>query len=429
MTLYLSELRAKQIKELIEIAKSLAIEELSRMRPPDLIHAIATQTLSQNKKVVSEGVLDISSPTIAHTRSLKSNYLPAKDDAYVPRHLINLHELKQGHFISGHIELSEDGKKFRFTDILAIDGISIAERKKPIDFDAMTPGFPAEHIQLETPGQSKQAVSMRVLDLIAPMGFGQRALIAAPPKSGKTMLVQGIARSIMSNYADATLIMLLIDERPEEVTEMKRLIKGEVVSSTFDAPPSEHVKVAEMTLNRAKRLAESGKNVVIMMDSITRLVRAYNDTTPSSGKLLSGGIDPNALHKPKYFFGAARNLLEGGSLTIIATVLVGTESKMDELIAQELKGRGNSDIALKEDLARQNQFPALDINACGTRRDEEFLSAEDKSARTILRATINNGSKTPQDAIVALKMKIQQTQDNAALLESLLRIFKPTSRL
>lgn len=416
-TVNICDLHNTSIVKLISIAEGLSVQGISKLRKPGLVSAILTAEAAAGKSLVGGGVVDIVNNNAAYARSKTANCLPEVSDIYIPTKLINKHELKQGHEITGAVVLSEDGKKPRLETVETVGGVPVKSRKKPIDFDELTADFPREQIKLEMPG-NETCMSLRIIDLLFPIGFGQRALIVAPPKSGKTVLLQEIAVAIAANYPDCELVVLLVDERPEEVTEMKRAVRGEIVSSNFDEAPDHHIKVAEMTLSRAKRIAESGRNVVVLLDSITRLARAYNVVTPASGKVLTGGIDTNALYKPKCFFGAARNLEKSGSLTIIATALVETGSKMDEIIFEEFRGRGNSDIILRRKIAEAGVYPAIDIGASGTRRCGLLEGFNDKLHSVIKRSLMR---EEPANAIKSVIDKLKNIPTNKDFVSMLQR--------
>ena len=367
----LKELKEKKITDLAAMAKDLKVEGASGLRKQDLIFALLNATSEKNGAIFGEGVLEILPDGFGFLRAPDANYLPGPDDIYVSPSQIRRFNLRTGDTVSGQIRPPKEGE--RYFALLKVSEVNFEDpavaRDKTL-FDNLTPLYPEERMKLETTANN---LSMRVMDLAAPIGKGQRGLIVAPPRTGKTILLQNIANSITTNHPEVYLIVLLIDERPEEVTDMQRTVKGEVISSTFDEPATRHVQVAEMVIEKAKRLVEHKRDVVILLDSITRLARAYNTVVPPSGKILSGGVDSNALHKPKRFFGAARNIEEGGSLTIIATALVDTGSKMDEVIFEEFKGTGNMELHLDRRLVDKRTFPAIDINKSGTRREELLI--------------------------------------------------------
>jgi transcription termination factor Rho len=364
----LQELKSKKINELAAIAKDLHIEGASNLRKQDLIFAILNAQTEKNGMIFGEGVLETLPDGFGFLRAPDYNYLPGPDDIYVSPSQIRRFNLQTGDTVSGQIRPPKEGE--RYFALLKVESVNyepLEGIRDKVLFDNLTPLYPMEKVRLET---TPDNMSMRVMELIAPIGKGQRGLIVAPPRTGKTMLIQNIANSIASNHPEIYLIVLLIDERPEEVTDMQRSVRGEVVSSTFDEPAARHIQVAEMVIEKAKRLVEHKRDVVILLDSITRLARAYNTVIPPSGKVLSGGVDSNALHKPKRFFGAARNIEEGGSLTIIATALIDTGSKMDEVIFEEFKGTGNMELHLDRKLVEKRVFPAIDMNKSGTRKEE-----------------------------------------------------------
>src|ERR1700745_1093346 len=368
----ISELKEKNITELTRIARSLELPGASGLRKQDLIFKILQAQSEKEGHIFAEGVLEILPDGYGFLRSPDYNYLPGPDDIYVSPSQIRKFDPKTGDTISGQVRPPHEGEKyFALVKIEAVNFESPDEARNKILFDNLTPLYPQERVKLET---VRENVSARVMDLLTPLGKGQRGLIVSPPRAGKTMLLQNVANSITTNHPEVVLIVLLIDERPEEVTDMQRSVKGEVISSTFDEPAARHVQVAEMVIEKAKRLVEHKRDVVILLDSITRLARAYNTIAPSSGKVLSGGVDANALQKPKRFFGAARNIEEGGSLTIIATALIDTGSKMDEVIYEEFKGTGNSELHLDRKLMEKRVFPCLDINKSGTRKEELLMS-------------------------------------------------------
>ena len=379
----LIDLKGKNISELIDVAKSFKIEGATGMRKQDLVFSILQAQTEQNGIIYGEGVLEILPDGFGFLRSPDSNYLPGPDDMYVSPSQIRRFNLRTGDTVSGQIRPPKDGE--RYFALLKVEHINYEDPEAAADkilFDNMTPLYPTERIRLEADPDN---LSTRIMDLMAPIGKGQRGLIVSPPRTGKTMLLKDIANAVTKNHRDIHKIVLLIDERPEEVTDMARSVEAEVISSTFDEPPQRHVQVAEMVLEKAKRLIEHKKDVLILLDSITRLARAYNTVVPPSGKILSGGVDSNALHRPKRFFGAARNLEEGGSLTIIATALIDTGSRMDEVIFEEFKGTGNMEVNLDRKLSDRRIFPALDINRSGTRKEELLIDKEDLNRIWILR--------------------------------------------
>jgi transcription termination factor Rho len=411
----LVELKKKNISELIDVAKSFRIEGATDMRKQDLIFSILQAQTEQNGVINGEGVLEILPDGFGFLRSPDSNYLPGPDDMYVSPSQIRRFILKTGDTVSGQIRPPKNGE--RYFALLKVEHINYEDPEvaaEKILFDNMTPLYPTERIRLETDSDN---LSTRIMDLMTPIGKGQRGLIVSPPRTGKTMLLKDIANAVTTNHPDIYKIVLLIDERPEEVTDMARSVKAEVISSTFDEPPQRHVQVAEMVLEKAKRLVEHKKDVLILLDSITRLARAYNTVVPPSGKILSGGVDSNALHRPKRFFGAARNLEEGGSLTIIATALIDTGSRMDEVIFEEFKGTGNMEVNLDRKLSDRRIFPALDINRSGTRKEELLIEKEDLNRIWILRKLL--APLTPVDSMEFLLDKISGTKTNKEFLDSM----------
>jgi len=413
----LKELKEKKITDLTAIGKELKVEGASGMRKQDLIFAILNATAEKNGAIFGEGVLEILPDGFGFLRAPDANYLPGPDDIYVSPSQIRRFNLKTGDTISGQIRPPKEGE--RYFALLKVSEVNFEDpavaRDKTL-FDNLTPLYPQARIRLETLHDN---LPMRVMDLAAPIGKGQRGLIVAPPRTGKTMLLQNIANSITTNHPEVYLIVLLIDERPEEVTDMQRSVKGEVISSTFDEPATRHVQVAEMVIEKAKRLVEHKRDVVILLDSITRLARAYNTVVPPSGKILSGGVDSNALHKPKRFFGAARNIEEGGSLTIIATALVDTGSKMDEVIFEEFKGTGNMELHLDRRLVDKRTFPAIDINKSGTRREELLLDQTSLQRIWLLRKVLS--SMNVVDSMEFLLEKLAETKGNQEFLDSMNR--------
>ena len=411
----IAELKEKNITELTKIARQLDLPGASGLRKQDLIFKILQAQSEKEGHIFAEGVLEILPDGYGFLRSPDYNYLPGPDDIYVSPSQIRKFDLKTGDTISGQVRPPHEGEKyFALVKIEAVNFESPEEARNKILFDNLTPLYPQERIKLET---VRENVSARVMDLLTPIGKGQRGLIVAPPRTGKTMLLQSLANSITTNHPEVVLIVLLIDERPEEVTDMQRSVKGEVVSSTFDEPAVRHVQVAEMVIEKAKRLVEHGRDVVILLDSITRLGRAYNTVVPSSGKVLTGGVDANALQRPKRFFGAARNIEQGGSLTIIATALIDTGSRMDEVIFEEFKGTGNSEVILDRKIADKRVFPSIDIQRSGTRK-EDLLVPPDKLKKTfVLRRILNPMGTT--DAIEFLLDKLRQTRTNNDFFDSM----------
>ena len=417
MDMDVKELKKKKVAELTAIARDLGLEGVSSLRKQDLIFAILNSTVekSSGSAISGEGVLEILPDGFGFLRAPDSNYLPGPDDIYVSPSQIRRFNLRTGDTISGQIRPPKEGERyFALLKVEAVNYENPAIARDKTLFDNLTPLYPQERIVLET---SAENLPMRVMDLSSPVGKGQRALIVAQPRTGKTMLLQNIANSITANHPEMYLIVLLIDERPEEVTDMQRSVRGEVISSTFDEPPSRHVQVAEMVIEKAKRLVEHRRDVVILLDSITRLARAYNTLIPPSGKLLSGGLDANALHKPKRFFGAARNIEEGGSLTIIATALVDTGSKMDEVIFEEFKGTGNMEVHLDRKLVDRRVFPAIDINKSGTRREELLIDHNSLQRIWLLRKVL--ATMNVVDAMEFLLEKLADTSSNQEFLDTM----------
>jgi len=411
----LVELKKKDISELVVMARTFKIEGASGMRKQDLIFDILQAQTEQNGVIHGEGVLEILPDGFGFLRSPDSNYLPGPDDMYVSPSQIRKFTLRTGDTVSGQIRPPKEGE--RYFALLKVEHINYEDPELAADkilFDNMTPLYPTDRIKLET---DLDNLSTRIMDLMTPIGKGQRGLIVSPPRTGKTMLLKDIANAVTKNHRDIFKIVLLIDERPEEVTDMARSVEAEVISSTFDEPPQRHVQVAEMVLEKAKRLVEHKIDVFILLDSITRLARAYNTVVPPSGKILSGGVDSNALHRPKRFFGAARNLENGGSLTIIATALIDTGSRMDEVIFEEFKGTGNMEVNLDRKLSDRRIFPALDINRSGTRKEELLVEKEDLNRIWILRKLL--APLTPVDTMEFLLEKIRGTKDNKEFLASM----------
>jgi transcription termination factor Rho len=413
--LTISELKEKNITELTKIARTLDLPGASGLRKQDLIFKILQAQSEKEGHIFAEGVLEILPDGYGFLRSPDYNYLPGPDDIYVSPSQIRKFDLKTGDTVSGQVRPPHEGEKyFALVKIEAVNFESPDEARNKILFDNLTPLYPQERVKMET---VRENTSGRVMDLLTPLGKGQRGLIVAPPRTGKTMLLQAIANSITTNHPEVVLIVLLIDERPEEVTDMQRSVKGEVISSTFDEPAARHVQVAEMVIEKAKRLVEHKRDVVILLDSITRLARAYNTIVPPSGKVLSGGVDSNALQRPKRFFGAARNIEEGGSLTIIATALVDTGSRMDEVIFEEFKGTGNKEVNLDRKLVDKRVFPAIDIQRSGTRKEELLIPKEDLARIWVLRKVLNPLS--PTEAMELLIDKLGKTKQNADFLQNM----------
>jgi len=411
----IAELKEKNITELTKIARSLELPGASGLRKQDLIFKILQAQSEKEGHIFAEGVLEILPDGYGFLRSPDYNYLPGPDDIYVSPSQIRKFDLKTGDTISGQVRPPHEGEKyFALVKIEAVNFESPDEARNKILFDNLTPLYPQERLKLET---TRDNVSSRVMDLLTPLGKGQRGLIVSPPRAGKTMLLQQVANSITTNHPEVVLMVLLIDERPEEVTDMQRSVKGEVISSTFDEPAARHVQVAEMVIEKAKRLVEHKRDVVILLDSITRLARAYNTIVPPSGKVLSGGVDSNALQRPKRFFGSARNIEEGGSLTIIATALIDTGSRMDDVIFEEFKGTGNSEIILERKLVDKRVFPAIDIQRSGTRKEELLILKEDLQRIWVLRKVLNPLS--PVEAMELLIDKLSKTKANSEFLSNM----------
>jgi len=408
----IAELKEKNITELTKIARSLELPGASGLRKQDLIFKILQAQSEKEGHIFAEGVLEILPDGYGFLRSPDYNYLPGPDDIYVSPSQIRKFDLKTGDTISGQVRPPHEGEKyFALVKIEAVNFESPDEARNKILFDNLTPLYPQERIKLET---VRENISARVMDLLTPLGKGQRGLIVSPPRAGKTMLLQNVANSITSNHPEVVLMVLLIDERPEEVTDMQRSVKGEVISSTFDEPAARHVQVAEMVIEKAKRLVEHKRDVVILLDSITRLARAYNTIVPPSGKVLSGGVDSNALQRPKRFFGSARNIEEGGSLTIIATALIDTGSRMDDVIFEEFKGTGNSEIILDRKLVDKRTFPAIDIQRSGTRKEELLIPKDDLQRIWVLRKVLNPLS--PVEAMELLIERLAKAGSNSEFL-------------
>ena len=415
--MYLSELKALHISRLIEIAQSLEIEAANRLRKQELMFAILKRKARNGDQIFGDGVLEVLPDGFGFLRTPETSYLASPDDIYISPSQIRRFNLHTGDSIEGEVRTPKDGERyFALVKVDRINGAPPEHSKHKILFENLTPLHPDEVLRLERPDLlTDENVTGRIIDIIAPIGKGQRGLIVAPPKSGKTVMMQHIAQAITTNHPDAVVIVLLIDERPEEVTEMQRSIRGEVVSSTFDEPATRHVQVAEMVIEKAKRLVEHKKDVVILLDSITRLARAYNTVVPSSGKVLTGGVDANALQRPKRFFGAARNIEEGGSLTILATALIDTGSRMDEVIYEEFKGTGNMEIHLNRRMMEKRIFPAMDINRSGTRREELLIKPEILQKVWILRRLLHDMDEL--QAMEFLLDKMKATKNNTEFFE------------
>ncbi|MCC6813891.1 MAG: transcription termination factor Rho, partial [Rubrivivax sp.] len=402
--MHLNELKVLHVSELLKQAEALEIDNASRMRKQELMFAIIKKRAKGGEQVFADGVLEILPDGFGFLRSPDTSYTASTDDIYISPSQVRRFNLHTGDMIEGEVRIPKDGERyFALTKLDAVNGDAPEKNKHKVMFENLTPLFPREQMRLERDNfKGDENITGRIIDVIAPIGKGQRALIVAPPKSGKTVMMQTIAHAISANYPDSHMMVLLVDERPEEVTDMQRSVKGEVIASTFDEPAARHVHVAEMVIERAKRLVELKKDVVILLDSITRLARAYNNVVPSSGKVLTGGVDANALHRPKRFLGAARNVEEGGSLTIIATALIDTGSRMDEVIFEEFKGTGNSEIHLDRRLYEKRVFPSIQLNRSGTRREELLLAPEVLQKTRILRQFMYN-----MDEIEAMEMVIK----------------------
>lgn len=414
----LNELKALPVDELVKLGATFNLEGVNTMRRQDLIFQILAAQSDQNGSIYAEGVLESLPDGFGFLRAPDYNYLPGSDDVYVSPAQIRRFGLRTGDTIAGQIRPPREKEGERYFALLKINNVNfdtVESLKTKVHFDNLTPIYPDTRLKLEAPGLGKYSMTTRVIDLFAPIGLGQRALVVAPPKTGKTVILQNIANAITANHPEVVLIVLLIDERPEEVTDMARSVNGEVVSSTFDEPAQRHVQVAEMVIEKAKRLVEHGKDVVILLDSITRLARAYNTVVPASGKILSGGVDSNALHKPKRFFGAARNIEKGGSLTIIGTALIETGSRMDEVIFEEFKGTGNMELVLDRKLSDKRIYPAIDVNKSGTRKEELLLDEATLQKVWLLRKVLSPLS--PVEGMEWLKEKMEGTKSNKEFLE------------
>ncbi|MAU52152.1 MAG: transcription termination factor Rho [Roseovarius sp.] len=414
----LSDLKALSAKDLLAIAEELEIENASTMRKGEMMFSILKERAEDGWLVYGDGVLEVLQDGFGFLRSIEANYLPGPDDIYVSPDMIRQYSLRTGDTIKGEMRQPDDTERyFALTSVTEINFEEPERARHKIAFENLTPLYPDERLKMEIEDPTIKDRSARVIDLVAPIGKGQRSLIVAPPRTGKTVLLQNIAHSIEKNHPECYLIVLLIDERPEEVTDMQRSVKGEVISSTFDEPATRHVAVSEMVIEKAKRLVEHKRDVVILLDSITRLGRAYNTVVPSSGKVLTGGVDANALQRPKRFFGAARNIEEGGSLTIIATALIDTGSRMDEVIFEEFKGTGNSEIVLDRKVADKRVFPAIDILKSGTRKEDLLIDKADLQKTFVLRRILNPMGTT--DAVEFLLSKLKQTKSNAEFFDSM----------
>jgi transcription termination factor Rho len=414
----LQDLKQKSPADLLAYAEELEIENASTLRKQDMMFAILKQLALQDISITGEGVLEVLQDGFGFLRSPEANYLPGPDDIYVSPSQVRRFSLRTGDTVSGQIRAPKDGE--RYFALLKVDAINFGDPddvRHRINFDNLTPLYPDQRISLENPDPTSKDLTSRVIDVITPIGKGQRALIVAPPRTGKTVMLQNIAASIAANHPEIYLIVLLIDERPEEVTDMERTVKGEVISSTFDEPASRHVQVTEMVIEKAKRLVEHKRDVVILLDSITRLARAYNTVVPSSGKVLTGGVDANALQRPKRFFGAARNIEQGGSLSIIATALIDTGSRMDEVIFEEFKGTGNSEIILDRKLSDKRVWPSIDITKSGTRKEELLVEKDVLTKMWVLRRILNPMGVT--DAMEFLVGKLKETKTNNDFFDSM----------
>ncbi len=418
--MYLSELKALPVTQLVELAGSLEIENASRLRKQELMFAILKKKAKTGEQIFGDGVLEVLPDGFGFLRSPESSYLASTDDIYLSPSQIRRFNLHTGDSVEGEVRTPKDGERyFALVKVDRINGQPPEASKNKILFENLTPLFPDEPIRLERDMKGEENITGRIIDMVSPIGKGQRGLLVASPKSGKTVMMQTIAHAITTNHPEVVLIVLLIDERPEEVTEMQRSVRGEVVASTFDEPATRHVQVAEMVIEKAKRLVEHKKDVVILLDSITRLARAYNTVVPTSGKVLTGGVDANALHRPKRFFGAARNIEEGGSLTIIATALIETGSRMDEVIYEEFKGTGNMEVHLERRLAEKRVYPAININRSGTRKEELLIKPELLQKIWILRKLLHD-----MDEIQAMEFlldKIRQTKNNGEFFDMMKR--------
>ena len=416
----LTDLKERPASELVDMGEALGIENLARSRKQDIIFSILKEHARKGEDIYGDGVLEILQDGFGFLRSADSSYLAGPDDIYVSPSQIRRFNLRTGDTVSGLIRPPKEGERyFALLKVGEINHDAPENTRNKVLFENLTPLHPRERLKLEQGNGSTEDLTARIIDLVAPVGKGQRGLIVSPPKAGKTMLLQNIASAIVANSPDVELIVLLIDERPEEVTEMQRTVRGEVVSSTFDEPASRHVQVADMVIEKAKRLTEHKRDVVILLDSITRLARAYNTVVPSSGKVLTGGVDANALHRPKRFFGAARNIEEGGSLTILATALVDTGSKMDEVIYEEFKGTGNMEIHLDRRISEKRVFPAININRSGTRKEELLTQPDELQKMWVLRKVLH-----PMDELAAVEFllnKLQDTKTNTEFFEAMKR--------
>ncbi len=416
--MHLQELKTKSPTELISFAESLGIEDAAALRKQEIMFTILQRLAEQDQVITGAGVLEILSDGFGFLRSPEGNYLPGQDDIYVSQQIIRKLNLRTGDTLEGEIRAPKDNERyFALTKLVSVNFEDADNLRHRINFDNLTPLYPNKKLTLEYEDPTKKKFTQRIIEIVAPIGKGQRALIVAPPRTGKTVMMQEIANAITTNHPEVYLIVLLIDERPEEVTDMSRTVKGEVISSTFDEPATRHVQVAEMVIEKAKRLVEHKRDVVILLDSITRLGRAYNTVVPSSGKVLTGGVDANALQRPKRFFGAARNIEEGGSLTIIATALIETGSRMDEVIFEEFKGTGNSELVLDRKISDKRIFPAIDIQKSGTRKEELLVDPASLSKMWVLRRILNPMGTV--DAVEFLMEKLKTTKNNADFFQSM----------
>ena len=418
--MHLSELKAQHVSELIKMGEALEIENVSRLRKQELMFAIMKKRAKAGEQVFGDGVLEVLPDGFGFLRSIDTSYMASTDDIYLSPSQIRRFNLHTGDMIEGEVRVPKDGERyFALVKVDRVNGVTPEQNKQKIMFENLTPLFPKEQFKLEREIKSEENITSRIIDLIAPIGKGQRALLVAQPKTGKTVMMQHLAHAIVANHPDIHLIVLLVDERPEEVTEMLRTVRGEVISSTFDEPAARHVQVAEMVIERAKRLVEMKKDVVILLDSITRLARAYNTVQPASGKVLTGGVDANALQKPKRFFGAARNVEEGGSLTILATALIDTGSRMDDVIYEEFKGTGNLEIHLDRKMAEKRLYPAINVNRSGTRREELLMPHDILQKVWVLRKLLY-----PMDDMEATEFlidKVRPAKNNAEFFDSMRR--------
>ncbi|QJQ31864.1 transcription termination factor Rho [Sphingomonas lacunae] len=416
--MHLQDLKKKTPAELVEMAEELGVEGASTLRKQDIMFSILKAMAEDGEEIIGSGTIEVLSDGFGFLRSAEANYLAGPDDIYVSPNQVRRYGLRTGDTVEGEIRAPKDGERyFALTKLISVNFDNPEAVRHRVNFDNLTPLYPDEKLTLDTIDPTQKDMSARVIDLVSPQGKGQRALIVAPPRTGKTVLLQNIAKAITDNHPEVFLIVLLVDERPEEVTDMQRSVKGEVVSSTFDEPASRHVQVAEMVIEKAKRLVEHKKDVVILLDSITRLGRAYNTVVPSSGKVLTGGVDANALQRPKRFFGAARNIEEGGSLSIIATALIDTGSKMDEVIFEEFKGTGNSEIVLDRKVADKRIFPALDVGKSGTRKEELLVEKNKLSKMWVLRRILMQMGTV--DAMEFLLDKMKNSKTNEDFFESM----------